>query len=170
MSQISEEIVDTTWREVAGFSAGDARREMEEAAKQQPDLLGFVFGFTQECRPEAHELAVYLYFVIYRIFQKATRAKIRPIKASKILRRLERNEELLVSLEKAHPLFLEKAALTEASGQPFVVKYLVEAIVEAPQGDDPVDLTEEETGTLFLVLKTVIDVLDESRQKTEGRL
>jgi len=168
VSQIPEEIVDTTWREVAGLSAGDARTELERAAKQQPDLFGFVFGFTQECRREAHELAVYLYFVIHRIFQKAARAKIRPIKASKILRRLQRNEELLLSLEKAHPLFFEKAALTEASGQPFVVRYLVEAIMEAPQADDPVDLTEEETGTLFLALKTVIDVLDEARQQAEG--
>ena len=44
-------------------------------------------------------------------------------------------------------------------------RYMVEAIVEAPDdADDPVEMTAHESGTLFLVLKTAIDVLDGARE------
>jgi hypothetical protein len=168
VKEIPQEIVDATWQEVARFSPGQAGREMERAGQHQPDLLAFALEFTQDCRPPAHELAVYLYFVILRIFQKATSHPMRPIEPDKIQRRLEQNEELLARLEGAHPRFLERAALYEMSQQPAVVKYLVEAIMEAQQGDDPVALDDEESGTLFLVLKTVVDLLDEARSQVEA--
>jgi hypothetical protein len=140
---------------------------MKRAGMHQRHLLSFVVVFTEELRPEVHELAVFLYFVIYRIFHKATPGKIRPIKGSKIERCWERNEGLLAGLAEAHPRFLEKVVIDEAAGQPFVVKGLVEAIMSAPLGDDPINLTEEESGTLYLVLKTVIDVLDDARGQTQ---
>ena len=165
MNQIPEEVVDNVWDEFAGFSNATAFREMKRVGAHQRNLLSFVFVFTEELRPEVHELAVFLYFVIYRIFQTATPGKIRTIKGPKIERCWERNEELLAGLAEAHPRFLERVVLAEASGQPFVVKGLVEAIMSAPLGDDPIILTEEESGTLFLVLKTVIDVLDQARRE-----
>jgi len=61
--------------------------------------------------------------------------------------------------------FLEKAALAQITKQPAVFAYMVEAIFEADQDEeDPVEMTEEQSGTLFWVLKTVIDVLHETRQ------
>ena len=62
--------------------------------------------------------------------------------------------------------FVERVAKVEASRQPFVMRYMVETLIDAPDDEDPVALTEEETGALFLVLKTVVDVLDHS---IEGR-
>ena len=45
----------------------------------------------------------------------------------------------------------------------------VEAIVEAPGDEnDPVEMTAEESGTLLLVLKTAIDVLDDARPRLEA--
>ena len=46
------------------------------------------------------------------------------------------------------------------TGEPEVMRYVVEAVMEAGDDpDDPVELTEEEEGMLFLVLKTVVDLL-----------
>jgi hypothetical protein len=42
-----------------------------------------------------------------------------------------------------------------------VVKYVVDALMEEDEGEDAVALTEEQKGFLFLVLKTVIDVIDQ---------
>ena len=43
------------------------------------------------------------------------------------------------------------------------MKYVVETLIEAPEGDeDPVELTEEDVGYLFLLLKTVVDLLDKA--------
>ena len=42
-----------------------------------------------------------------------------------------------------------------------MVNYLVDALMEGDdEGEDAVALTEEQKGFLFLLLKTVIDVLD----------
>jgi len=54
-----------------------------------------------------------------------------------------------------------------ASRQPHVMRYVVESLMETEGGPYPVELTEEEIGTLFLVLKTVIDVLDDALQSPD---
>lgn len=167
MSEISQEIVEATWQEVAGLSPKRAQKEIGRIAQTQPDLLPFVLALTGDCSPQAQELAVYLCYVVLRIFEKATPRRIPPIKGSRIERQYGQSEQLLLRLEGAHPRFLEKAALAEMSRQPFVVKYVVEAIMEAPEDEDPVQLTEDEKGILFLVLKTVIDALDDARARVE---
>ncbi len=123
---------------------------------------------TEEHSPPAHGLAIFLYVVILRAFAKAASRDIRPIKAAAIRKRLEANEALLARLDGAHPRFLERTAMSEISKQPFVMAYLVQALVEGPNGEEPVELSEEESGTLFLVLKTVIDVLHEALTKQES--
>jgi hypothetical protein len=42
-----------------------------------------------------------------------------------------------------------------------VVNYIVDALMEEDEGEDAVQLTEEQKGFLYLLLKTVIDVLDQ---------
>ena len=49
----------------------------------------------------------------------------------------------------------------QTSRQGYVVKYLVDALMEEDEGEDAVALTEEQKGFLYLLLKTVIDVLDQ---------
>jgi uncharacterized protein (DUF1778 family) len=168
MSEISEELVTKTWQAMSSISPVQARMKMGEAGREQPELLAFVLGSVTECRPGAQELAVYLYFVIYRIFKNGAEQSLGPISAEKIELHLTRNEELLARLEPAHSRFLERAAQLETRAQPFVVKYLVDAIMEADEGEEPVELTEEESGTLYLVLKTAIDVLDEEMERVES--
>ena len=41
------------------------------------------------------------------------------------------------------------------------MKYVVETLIEAPEDEIQVNLTEEDKGYLFLLLKTVVDMLDE---------
>ncbi|MBN2122877.1 MAG: hypothetical protein JW821_01170 [Deltaproteobacteria bacterium] len=165
MKEIPEDLVTDTWQAASALPPEQAHREMEKAGREQPELLAFVLGSVMDCGQEAQELAVYLYFVIHKIFKNAAKNRLRPITAAKIKRRLTQNEDHLSRIEGAHPRFVERAAALETRPQPFVVKYLVEAIVEAPECGDPVDLTDEESGTLFLVLKTVIDLLDEERER-----
>ncbi len=50
--------------------------------------------------------------------------------------------------------------------QPHVAKYVVDALMEEEEGEDAVELTDEQKGFVYLLLKTVIDVLDQKRTKT----
>jgi hypothetical protein len=161
MKVISAELVEETWREVGSNSRGKAIELMSRIGRTQRELLSFVLVFTQELGSDAHELSAYLFTVIYRMYEKAAETRIRTIKPKEIQDAYEKNEKFMERFINADERFLKRAADSIASAQPFVVQYLVEAIFEAPENpEDPLTLSEEETGEIFLTLKTVIDVLD----------
>ena len=65
-------------------------------------------------------------------------------------------------LECAHEKFLDRVTSAQTSRQPYVVKYVVAALMEEDAGA----LTDEQKGFLFLLLKTVIDVLDQESMES----
>lgn len=159
MGIIPEALVEETWLEVGALSESQARKQMEQIAKSQPALLAFVLAATADLPTDAQQVAVYLYAVIHRMFEKSA-GRLTPATPQAVEAAFEGNKTFLGKFEHAHERFLEKAAETAASSQPFVMKYLVEALLESPEGDDPVVLSDEEIGLIFLVLKTAIDILD----------
>jgi hypothetical protein len=165
MEPIPEEIVENTWREVAGFSPVRANTEMMKIGKDQPELLAFVTESTDEMDKEVKELGIYMLFVVYRIFQK-TRGKIREISSEEIIECYEHNEALMERLKGAHEKFLDRVASIQISRQPYVVKYAVDGLMEDEEGEDAVALTEEQKSSLLLLLKTVIDILDQKGMKS----
>ena len=161
MHVIPEALVEETWREVGSLTPDQAIQEMEHLGKRQPELVRFMLELTQDLGGEGHELAFYVFFVVVRMFEKDHGGKIRKIPAAKIIKSFEANQDQMERLALAHERFLERIAETEFWEQPYVLKYVVEALMEAPEGDDPVQLSEEDFGLIFLLLKTVIDVLQQ---------
>ena len=47
-----------------------------------------------------------------------------------------------------------------------MVKYVVDALTEEDEVEEAVTLTDEQKGFLFLLLKSVIDALDQKGMKT----
>jgi len=160
MKIIPEEIVERTWREVAGFSPVRANTEMMKIGKNQPELIAFVTELREKTSQEVKELGVYLFFVVYRMFQK-TQGKIKRVSSQEVIECHEHNESLMERLEGAHKRFLDRAARIQISKQPFVMKYVIDALMEDAEGADAQELTDEDRGFLFVLLKTVIDVLDQ---------
>ena len=79
MEPIPEELVEETWQEVSSFASGRMIKEMEQVSKSQPELLAFMMEFVQDLDQEVKELAVYLFYVIFRMFQKSTRKRIKKV-------------------------------------------------------------------------------------------
>ncbi len=161
MEPISAELVEKTWKEFAAFPLEQTQKETVIISKTQPNLLAFMAEFTQELSQEVKELAIYMFYVVYRMFQKNSKKKIKRISAEEIITSYEKNEHFIKSLEGVHDKFFERIAGVQLSGQPYVMKYVVETLMEAPEDEDPVALTEEDMGYLFLLLKTVVDLLDQ---------
>lgn len=162
MEVIAEELVEETWQGVAGFSSSRAWKEMEKLGAKQPDLLSFMTEFTQDLDPEVKELAIYMFFVVYRIFEKSSKKKIRKISDTEIIKCYESNEKLMERMEGIHEKFMERIVKTQILAQPYVMKYVVDTLMEMPEEEDPVELTDEDIGYLFLLFKTVIDLLDQA--------
>ena len=165
MEPIPEEIVEKTWQEVAGFSHAKAKKEMMKIGNSQPELLAFVTESSKEMGQEVRELGIYMFLVVCRMFQEA-HGKIKKISSEEIIEWYEHNEGLMERLEGAHEKFLDRVASVQTSRQPYVVKYVGDALMEDDEGKDALALTEEQKGFLFLLLKTVIDVLDQKGMKS----
>ena len=56
--------------------------------------------------------------------------------------------------------------MVQTSRQPYVVKYVVDALMEDEEREAAGALTEEQKGFLFQLLKTGIDVLDQKGVKS----
>jgi len=161
MEPISEKFVEKTWQEVAGYSPNRASKEMQKMGKNQPDLLAFLMALTEDLDPEVRELAIYIAFVVYRIFE-GSRNKIKKITSKEIMDCYEYNEDLMARLEGAHEKFIDRIARIQISKQPYVMKYVVDALIEGSEEEDGIELTDEDKGFLFLLLKTVVDLLDKT--------
>jgi hypothetical protein len=159
MEPISEKFVEKTWQEVAGFSTNRAIKEMQKMGKNQPDLLAFLMALIEDMDPEVRELAIYIAFVVYRIFE-GSQNKIKKITSKEIIDCYEYNEDLIGKLEGADEKFIDRIARIQISKQPYVMKYVVEALMESSEEGDDVVLTDEDSGFLFLLLKTLVDLLD----------
>jgi hypothetical protein len=143
----------------AGFSPAKANKEMIKIANSQPYLLAFVVESSKEVGREVSELAIYLFLVVYRMFQGSWEDQKDFFK--EIIECYHTNESLMERLEGTHEKFLDRIASLQTSKQPYVVKYVVDALMEEDEGEDALILTEEQKGFLYLLLKTVIDVLDQ---------
>jgi hypothetical protein len=164
MEPVPVETVEKTWQEVAGFSPDRAKKEMMKIGNAQPELLAFVTESSKEMGQEVRELVIYMFVVVYRMFQES-HGKIIKISSEEIIKCCEQNEGLLERLEGADEKILDRIASVQTSRQPDVVKYVVDALMEEDEGEDALALTEEQKGFLFLLLKTVIDVLDVCRHR-----
>lgn len=160
MKPIAERLVEETWQEVTASDPGQAAGEMKKIGEQQPELLSFMIEFTQDLEPHAVDMGIYLFFVVYRIFEKGYEAAIPQVSADEIIECYEANASLMESLESAHYRFLERVAEVQLASQPSIIKYVVDAFFEVPEEEDSDPLSDEDIGYLFLLLKTVIDVLN----------
>jgi hypothetical protein len=160
---IPEQIVDETWQEVADWPEEKATEELVALTSRQPYLTAFVTAHAEDMAEDGAELAVYLFFNVVRMFEKGA-GELKPIPGEAIDRRFEANQKLLSGLTEAHPKFFEQVARASSERQPHVMGYVVEAILEEPE-DEPLDIEEDEYGTIFLLLLTVVDVLDERAGK-----
>ena len=156
---IEAEIVEASWQEMASLNEKQAIQLMDKLGDKQSDLLAFVITMLEELSSDGMELGIYLFTVVYRIFEKSSRVKLKRISQNKIITAYEKNEAMLLRMEEAHERFFERIAEIETSHQPHIMQYVLECIMEADQAEEPLILSEDDIGTLFLVLKTVIDIL-----------
>ena len=158
MEPISDQFVEKTWQGVDGFTPARANKEMLAMGKNQPDLLAFLMAYTDDLQQEAKELAIYIAFVVYKMFHDSA-VKIPKISSREIMARYNENALFLEGLEGTHGKIIDRIENYKASKQPYVMKYVLEALMEDAEEED-IDLTEEDIGFIFILLKTEIEVLD----------
>jgi hypothetical protein len=158
-SLVSQTLMDATWQRVAGSSGAQMLRLQQACGKEQEELMGFVIGFSSELRRDAQELTLYTHVVIAEAFPRSG-AKLRTIKAAKILRTWESVSERVTSFKEYGRSAAGQHA--EFTSEPAVFRYIVEAMDEP--GGDNVILTDDEFWHMLCILHTVSDCLHEAKK------
>jgi len=164
---ITEDSVTVTAIEISEFSHERAHREMTSLANIQPNLVAFMVEFTQDLDQEVSALALFWFFNICRMFQQAYRRPLKQVSNDTIFECYESNESLIDSLEHTHDRFIERIASIQLSDQPYVMQYLVESLFEQVDEKAGLELTEDDTGYLFLLFKTVVDSLNNTTDEVK---
>jgi hypothetical protein len=160
MKQISEQIVAQTWMEISSYDTEKIDFEFNKVGERQPDLTSFIIEFTQDQQQTTIELCLCVFFIICRIFEKSSASRIKQITFDEIEIILKKNEALIENLEGVHERFYERIARVQFFNQPFVMKYILETLVEETEIENT--LSEKETGYLFFLFKNVVDIFDEA--------
>jgi hypothetical protein len=161
-SLVSQALMDATWQRIGGGVSGKEVLRLQQACgKEQEELTGFVIGFSSKLSPEAIGLTLYAHIVIAEAFRRSG-AKFRVIKAAKILRTWESAEEMVTSLkDRGRSAAEQHAALTS---EPAVFHYILGALSEDQDNNDPVPLTDDEFWHMLCILQTVSDCLHDAKK------
>src|SRR5262249_3076857 len=157
---VPEQVVEAAWLEIGGLSEDQARLHMQRLSRRQPALLAFVTTFSADLSKDGAELAIYMFVAIVHMVEMHFGRRLQNVGPKRIESTHEENLNTLDRLTGAHERWLERAALAQSEKQPWVWKYVVECLFEPD--DQELNLSEEDQGSLALIIKTVIDALDSS--------
>ncbi len=151
-------VVERTWRRLGALPARDMVRLQRQAGKLQPELVGFVLGFTSDLRAEAAGLALYVMIVVLEMFRSVSAKSMRKLDELAVMRLWrESRQAIRTSLDApagSDPL----SELLADSSEPAAFEYVFDAFTDMEQ-EDPVALSEAEFEQLLAVLRTFVEGL-----------
>ena len=157
---VPDDIVGAADIEIGGLSDDQAKLHMQRLGRRQPALLAYVTANSEDLTEETAEFAVYLFVVVVQMFEMQFGKRLQNVGIKRIESIHKENEMMLEQLSGAHELGIDRIASIQAQKQPWVWKYVVEGLFEP---DDPdIRLSEEDVGSIAIIMKTVIDALDSS--------
>lgn len=158
--EIPEELVEEAWQEVGALSETRGRREIHRLLREQPALFAFVVEVTADLSEDSHGLALYLATVIYRAYEKTFPGGLAQASPDEVLAVHKANETWIEQTAGAHERIVDERILPNMTlSQPAVLSYVGECLSEPD--DEELDLSEQERGLVFLVMKAFVETLDQ---------
>ncbi|MDY7094058.1 MAG: hypothetical protein SX243_13905 [Acidobacteriota bacterium] len=162
MQTLDEKQVARTWEQTSNLKPEAAREAMHDLARHYPSLLAFVLATTEDLGTAAQSLANVLFFQIARTFTENFDSELPQVSEEVLATLFEENlEALAADADEDEPSTADEP-WRAGSGQPHLLRRVLEALFDAPVRPDGVEITEDEIGHLFVVLKTVVDALDDA--------
>ncbi len=160
---ISEETVDDTLAELIRLTGDAADEYMRQLGARQMEVLTFVTTMTEELSESAEETAILAAVALCGMFERAYGRQLPPIDSATVVAAYEKlfdEMERLVGDEHG----LEHHAHSALAIEPFAMQYITGVLSEWEHPEDA--LTGEEIGDVFLVLRTVLNVLHDAMERT----
>ena len=157
---IPEEVVEAAWVKIGSMSDNEARLHMQRLSRKQPALLAFVTALSEDLSQNGSESAIYMFVTIVEMFETHFGKRLRNVGPKRVDSAHEVNARILEGMAGASEKPFEQAAIAQSENQPWVWRYVLEYMFETD--DESPAQSEEDQGTLALIMKTVIDALDSS--------
>ena len=159
MEILPYEFIESIQKQVDEMTPEDSQNMMNEVYLDQPNLSNYIVAINQDLDDELNKYTLYLFSIIYLAIKSFSQKKLQVISDEIIIKSHENNVDLLESLETSHEVFINRIAETNLKKQPGIYKFITESIFEELR--EISDITEDEEGWIFLVLKSTIDALNE---------
>jgi hypothetical protein len=156
-SAIDDDLVGKVARRLTGRPPGGSA---ERLLRDQPEALAFLLAGTAQLSPSARAVGVFLGDVIVESFEQSGRVP-RPLRPAELVGSLKRNREMALRVGQAHDKIAERYLRNSNTlRQPALIRYVTGVLLEDEQ-TCPHEIPRDELGPLFIVLKSIIDVLDD---------
>ena len=158
MQPISADIVEATWKRIAGMSPMDAAKLSRQMHKHHPFILAYLLAVGGNTLNKAErELLVYMGIVVWQIMLKGN-TELPRVSEKDLEKAEESNMRMLDYMigELGSDFIDTTKKLMENYAQPEVFWYVIEALVEDEEGL----VRKGNEGMMAIYLKTVIDCLN----------
>ncbi|RPI88014.1 MAG: hypothetical protein EHM41_02930 [Chloroflexi bacterium] len=156
---VSYDFVTQIGQEMAFMPEEEAPALVEQMQQEQPALLAYLlasegYGLSQEEIEDIFYIGIVVWQIMKRGHPNLRRVSIKQVEQA--------DDENIKTLEfMRHDTEADFMSATmemiDAYPEPEVLRYIVEAIME--ENEDTVDISDENKGAFFLVLKTELDAL-----------
>lgn len=157
MKPISSAIVERTWKELGSMSPEAIPKIVQLMQEQQPFVLVYLLTIGDDILNEdERELLLYLGMVIWQIMLQGD-TPLTKVTAADLDKAEEANMKMLKYLEGESEASLMDTVerMLSSYGQPEVLKYVVEALMEEPE--EGCLIRDKNKGIMMIYLKTVLD-------------
>lgn len=157
MEPISSAIVEKTWKELGNMSPQAIPKIVQLMQEQQPFVLVYLLAVGDDIlNQDERELLLYLGVVIWQIMSRGD-TPLTKVTVADLDKAREANMEMLQYIEGESETSLMYATekIIGNYGQPEVLKYVVEALMEEPE--EGCLIRDANKGIMMIYLKTVID-------------
>ena len=153
---ISRETIEKVSSDVADYSDETLEQEFEELFGTHTEVCQFVMDLTSESRQQVQELVLFLTYMTYKTVVEEG-GNLAPITPETITAAYRESEVWMEHIGRIKESEIESVSFTDVGEEPHLLGFVVSEINEAVE--DRIQPSEEEKGTMFLVMKTVITAM-----------
>jgi hypothetical protein len=164
---ITSESVEKACSEVGEYSDDHMVSEFDRFFRAQPAVCEFIVELTHESGHKIQELTLFLSYMIFKALEIERTGAVNVVKSEDIEAAYRDTESWMTQVSQAEGEELQSAiaASLQRNTEPHLLQYIVSELNEPLE--DGAELTDEEKGEVFFLLKTIISSLNDQRRIIE---
>ena len=164
---ITSESVEKACSEVGEYSDDHMVNEFDRFFHAQPAVCEFIVELTHDSGHKIQELTLFLSYMIFKALEIERTGAVNVINPEDIEAAYRETESWMTQVSQAEGNELQSAiaASLQRDTEPHLLQYIVSELNEPME--DGAELTDEEKGEVFFLLKTIISSLNDQRRIIE---